>query len=136
MVLIWAFLGFLGILFLEPDVLNNPSDWVQGIEQQLTAETLLSSLGVVALLLPVFLLPVGVAIAHAIVFWKAVYDLFRSCDPDNSVVYLLVSILGGFVIEGLYSVFLLVCRNKDLGMPPRKPMPEVVVEPVVENPVD
>lgn len=46
------------------------------------------------------------------------YDLFKSCDPKNVVLFLVLSIFFGFTEP----FFLLACRNKDLGMPPRKPM--------------
>lgn len=54
------------------------------------------------------------------------YDLFKSCDPKNVVLYLVLSIFFGFTEP----FFLLACRNKDLGMPPRKtvvdaPYPEL-----------
>lgn len=41
------------------------------------------------------------------------YDLYCSCDPDSSVVYLVLSILINVCPPILY----FVCRNKDLGMP-------------------
>ena len=82
---------------------------------------------VIALTIPL----IGVAISYTIVFWMAVYDLFRSCDPKNSTLYLVISIVGGMMLEGLHSVFMLVCREKDAGMPPRKPEPEPVA-PAVE----
>lgn len=47
-----------------------------------------------------------------------VYDLFKSCDPKNVVLFLVLSIFFGFTEP----FFLLACRNKDLGMPPRKPV--------------
>lgn len=46
------------------------------------------------------------------------YDLFKSCDPKNVVLFLVLSIFFGFTEP----FFLLACRNKDLGMPPRKPV--------------
>lgn len=46
------------------------------------------------------------------------YDLFKSCDPKNVVLFLVRSIFFGFTEP----FFLLACRNKDLGMPPRKPV--------------
>lgn len=54
--------------------------------------------------------------------YMALYDLFRSCEPENASVYLLISIF-----TGVGQVILLMsCRNKDKGMPPRK-------TPVVEQ---
>ncbi len=64
------------------------------------------------------------------------YHLFASCRPRAKVAFILLSILLGFTEPFL--VF--ACRNKDLGMPPRKPksvyetvaIPQPVAEPVVE----
>lgn len=47
------------------------------------------------------------------------YDLFASCDPDNKVLYLVLSIFFGFLLP----IFVFVCRKKDLGMPPRTDVP-------------
>lgn len=61
-----------------------------------------------------------IVITSTVYYWIAMYDVFLSCDPGNAVVYLLVSIFGGFVLEGIECIFLMICREKDLGMPPRK----------------
>lgn len=57
-----------------------------------------------------------------VVFWYiSLYDLYSSCNPKNDTVFLVLGIIFGF----LNSIFIFVCRNKDLGMPPRKqPAPE------------
>lgn len=47
------------------------------------------------------------------------FDLFRSCDPDNRVLYLVLSIIFSFLLP----IFTFVCRKKDLGMPPRTDAP-------------
>jgi hypothetical protein len=59
------------------------------------------------------------AVLYSINYFKSCYDLFRSCDPGKSLVYLLVSIFAGFPLP----FFLYSCRNKDLGMPPRQEPP-------------
>ena len=48
------------------------------------------------------------------------YDLYRSCDPKNAVVFLVIGIL--FSVTEPF--FLFACREKDLGMPPRRPVQE------------
>lgn len=50
----------------------------------------------------------------------ALYDLFCSCNPENSTMFLVLSILFGVARP----FFIFADRNKDLGMPPRKPEPE------------
>ena len=61
---------------------------------------------------------VGIA---AFVFRQiSMYDLYRSCDPKNAIPYLVFGIL--FSI--LEPIFLMILRNRDDGMPPRKADPE------------
>lgn len=83
--------------------------------------------GAVALLL--LALPVAVlSVVHAVYYYMALYDVFVSCDPKNSRLYLVLSLVGNFVVEGVRCVFLMLCKDKDLGMPPRKVKPEVCVD--------
>ena len=84
-----------------------------------------------AILMGIFSLALtGVTLVAAVFQYIAYYDLFASCQPENSVMYLVLSILFNITLP----VFLFVCRNKDEGMPPRKqaapaqPQPEVVVD--------
>lgn len=44
------------------------------------------------------------------------YDLYRSCDPGNSVAYLVLGIL----FSVLEPIFLIALRKKDDGLPPRR----------------
>ena len=60
-----------------------------------------------------FLLAGVAAIVQAVLQYICLYELFASCDPDNKVLYLLLSLL--FRLE---AVFIFICRNKDLGMVP------------------
>ena len=59
---------------------------------------------------------VGIAIAMAVVRYIAMYDIYTSCDPQNNVLFLVLSIL--FSVTEPF--FLFFSRNKDGGMPPRK----------------
>ncbi len=70
------------------------------------------------------------SVIQTVYFYMAMYDVFRSCDPKNSTLYLALSLVGNFVVSGVYCIFLMLCKDKDLGMPPRKrePAPEVIVE--------
>lgn len=68
----------------------------------------------------------ALSIAMVILQYICLYDLFTSCDPSNNVTYLILSIFLGFLLP----VLLFICRNKDLGMPPRKSAPaQISVEP-------
>lgn len=58
----------------------------------------------------------GVSIAYAVIRFMALYDIYKSVDPANCVVYLVLSILC-HVTEPF---FLFFNRNRDEGMPPRK----------------
>lgn len=70
-----------------------------------------------ALNLLVVCLPlIGISIAYAVFRYMALYDIYKSLDPANCVLFLVLSILFG-VTEPF---FLFFSRNKDSGMPPRK----------------
>lgn len=58
----------------------------------------------------------GISIAYAVLRYMALYDIYKSMDPGNCVMFLVLSILFG-VTEPF---FLFFSRNKDDGMPPRK----------------
>ena len=76
-------------------------------------------------------LPLSVLVViHAVYFYMALYDLFRSCDPQNSTLYIVLGLVGNVVVDGAYAIFMILCKDKDLGMPPRKEEPQVIVEPV------
>ena len=70
---------------------------------------------IVGLCLPVM----GVSIAYAIIYYMALYDVYKSLDPSNCVLFLVLSI-----VFGVTEPFLLFFnRNKDQGMPPRRAEP-------------
>ena len=88
------------------------------------SEAQLASIGLKAVgMMGICLVMLVFAIVYAVFTYIAIYDVFRSCDPDNSVLFLVLSILLGVV----YPFFVFACRNKDLGMPPRN-----TVNPAVE----
>lgn len=72
-------------------------------------------------------------VIKTVYFYMALYDLYCSCEPNNSTLYLILSLVGNVVVSGAYALFMMLCKDKDLGMPPRKekPQPEVVVEPAL-----
>ena len=77
-------------------------------------------IGILGLVLPL----AAVAIALCVIRYMALYDVYRSLDPGNAVLYLVLSIL----FSPTEPFFLFFNREKDLGMPPRK-------QPVYEQPV-
>ena len=85
--------------------------------------------GVMMQALMVMLLSVLVCIVSVVAIvieYTALYDVYMSLDPDNAVVYLVLSILFPIVIP----FFLFLFRKRDKGMPPRKD--EIPVAQVVE----
>ena len=80
-------------------------------------------------LLVVFLPLLGISIAYAVFRYMALYDLYKSLDPSNCVMFLVLSILFG-VTEPF---FLFFSRDKDDGMPPRRQDP-VSHTPLMEEP--
>ena len=74
--------------------------------------------GMMGLCLPL----VGVAIAILIIRYMALYDLYKSMDPSNCVLFLVLSIL----VSVTEPFFLFFNRNKDQGMPPRRQNPTYI----------
>ena len=70
---------------------------------------LLAMLGMVLPLL-------GTVIAYLVIRYMALYDVYKSLDPDNCILFLVLSIC--FSVTEPF--FLFFNRNKDKGMPPRK----------------
>lgn len=85
----------------------------------------------------VYLILLVISVIAVVFQYMALYDLYASCEPGNSVLYLVLSIFLGVVLP----FFIFACRKKDLGMPPKKtaaaemPVLEAVAEPVPEEPV-
>ncbi len=74
---------------------------------------------------------IAIAIVMLVFEFKCLFDLYRSCNPDTSVVFLVLSI----VFSETMPFFVFACRKKDKGMPPRKqPAPQPVIESVTEVP--
>lgn len=86
-----------------------------------TAEMLGFLVAMLGLVLPF----VAVIIAFCVIRYMALYDVYRSLDPANAVLYLVLSIL----FSPTEPFFLFFNREKDLGMPPRKQ------QPIYEKPV-
>lgn len=84
------------------------------------SEILGLAVAVLGLVLPLC----AVAIALCVIRYMALYDVYRSLDPGNAVLFLVLSIL----FSPTEPFFLFFSREKDLGMPPRKHQP--VYEPV------
>lgn len=90
----------------------------------MTGSSTESATAVALIFLVVCYAVLAVAVVQMVMQFKAYFDLFRSCDPDKSLMYLLVSIFASFPLP----FFVYGCRDKDLGMPPRNNEPEIIVE--------
>lgn len=55
----------------------------------------------------------GISIAAMVVRYMAQYDLYRSCEPENAVLFLVLNIF----LPITEPILLMVVRNKDGGMP-------------------
>ena len=138
-VVIIALVGAFAGLFMQMDMealMQNPESAAYMIETFMedNMDQVISALGlVVVLLLPLL----GVAVAMCVVKYMAFHDLFASCDPKNKTLFTVLGIiLDIFGLSVVMSVFVLICKNKDEGMPPRveeQPIVEPMYAPVVEQ---
>ena len=85
-------------------------------DNQLVATLLGPVMGLVVGLIPLL----GIAIAVMVIRYVAMYDLYTSCNPQNNVLFLVLSIF--FTVAEPF--FLFFVRNKDEGMPPRRQQPQ------------
>lgn len=95
---------------------------LQGVgEEEMLRSVMGPVVGILGLCLPL----AGIAIAYAVIHYMALYDVYRSMDPVNCVLFTVLSILVGITEP----FFLFFSRNKDLGMPPRRQEPVYEQEP-------
>ena len=78
------------------------------------------------------LLLVALAICLVVFQYICLYDLYRSCAPDNAVLYLILSIVVNWAIP----LFVFICRKQDVGMPPKKRPTPPPVYTAPETPVE
>lgn len=97
-------------------IVDVAGSFVYGIREEALLRMVMGPvLGLAGLALPIF----GLSIASAVFYFMALYDIYTSMDPGNSILFLVLSILFG-VTEPF---FLFFNRDKDNGMPPRKREP-------------
>jgi hypothetical protein len=78
-------------------------------------------IGFLGLFLLVCLAMIAVSVIYMVIYYKALFDLFRSSNPNRSMMYLLLSIFTQYPTP----FFIYGCRNKDDGMPiPPERLPE------------
>lgn len=124
---VWLFAVLL-LMIISVPTMSDPETLVSNLMYYAGTNVVLLNLiglaGILAIPLAV------VSVIQTVYFYMALYDVFRSCEPKNSTLYLVLSLVGNVVVDGAYCIFLMLCKDKDLGMPPRKtePAPEVIVE--------
>ena len=82
------------------------------------------SLTMPLLLMIPYLLTMGVSIATVVFYHMSNYDLYRSCNPKNAVVFLIL----GIIFPVCEPFFYFSCRKKDLGM--------IVPQPITPEPAE
>lgn len=88
------------------DVMGNPGG---NLEEEQIAGALLCMGGLSLILLPFWIL-------QTVFGLMALYDVYRSCDPEEAVLFLVFSIL----LPLTRPFFLFFIRGREKGMPPRK----------------
>lgn len=118
---LWSFfVVFYVILFVA---LFQTLDLSMGrISDQAMASAILK---ILSSLLFAFIPMMAVSITTQVFYYIAVYDVYRSCDPEHSVLFLVLSIL----LNVTQPFFIFFSRNKDRGMPPRKAEPMRQIPP-------
>ncbi len=118
------FFGFGLADFMNPENL----EMIESMENQVSdadAQRLLAGImgpTVGMVLLALMLAPV--AIVHMVLSFIALHDIYKSCDPSNATLFLVLSIF----IPYTQPLFLFLYRNKDGGMPMWQP-PQPVYQP-------
>lgn len=115
------------MLAMGLDVLMDP-DSLAALGEEQVMEIAMTLLGQVAGLLLLALPMLVIAIIHTVFYYIALSDIFKSSDPANANVYLVLSIAVGIGANMLFglptavlpAIFLMVCRNKDHGIPMRQ----------------
>lgn len=90
-------------------------------EREMFSRVMGSALSILGMVLPL----AGAAIAYAVIRFMALYDVYRSLDPNNAVLYLVLSVL----FSPTEPFFLFFNRDKDKGMPPRRAEPAYEAPP-------
>ena len=84
----------------------------EAMAQRMLAAISGPGIAMVALLLPLLV----VAILHTVFYLISLHDIYKSCDPSNATLYLVLGLFFSFAVP----VFLMICRKKDNGMVPQQ----------------
>ena len=86
-----------------------------GVTVAMDANPNMSEVGVIIGMMLGMLALFGVAITVLVFAYLAYFDLFRSCRPQNEVVFLVLGVFMSITLP----FFVFACSKYDLGMPPR-----------------
>jgi len=122
-VLMWLYIAYFVVFFafMAMFVYFIVSTTLGAVGGVVSDEMLYESLGAAFGMLGIALVMLVVAVVMAVFQYIALYDLYKSCDPNNATLFLLLSIFLSVAMP--FIVFFL--RNKEGGMPPRR---EVIAE--------
>lgn len=82
----------------------------------MTDEAAMDLMGNMGFLVLAYLALLGVSITVLVFYYICLYDLYSSCNPQNGVLFLILSIF----ISVTTPFLIFACRNKDLGMQPKQ----------------
>lgn len=97
--------------------------------EEMAMSVMFQSLGVLA----ASFLTLGVTIAASVLEYICLYRLFASCDPQHAVLYFVIGLVSSLVLN-VTSVFVYLCREKDLGMTPPPPPVMGYIPPPPQQP--
>lgn len=108
--------------------LENLDNMSEAMEAELLSAIMGPAVGMVLLAF----VAVPLSIVNLVFSFIALHDIYKSCEPGNATLYLVLSIFIGYA----QPILLFICRNKDLGMPvPVPPQPMYTdYQPVYEQP--
>lgn len=97
------------------------------MSEAMEAELMSAIVGPVVGILLLTLVILPLVIVNAVFSYIALHDIYKSCDPGNATLFLVLSIFIGIC----QPIFLFICRNKDGGMPSREAPPTNPAQPYV-----
>lgn len=114
-VLMWLEVG-LYCLSVVMSVISMASSFstVLGAAMESEAVAMSGAMGVLGATMVLSLVVSGVSIVYSVFSFICYYDVFRSCKPQNAVLFLVLGIL-----LGITPFLVFACRKADEGMPPK-----------------
>ena len=91
-------------------------DMMARMEAAMTEETMMQMTASAVWMTLLSLVLLLASIPAVVLEYICIYNVFESCEPQNKVLYLALSLL-----LGVHGVLIFLCRNKDLGMVPPAP---------------